>query len=94
MLTPEQSQAAVEGLNARQPEFHAGLSGACCTDAGVSLTGGRSIFWSAHRCRRLDNEKMAALHREHAELHAKLWGALAQHKPGEAAEADHRATRG
>ncbi|GAB2902604.1 class I poly(R)-hydroxyalkanoic acid synthase [Uliginosibacterium flavum] len=34
----------------------------------------------------LDNEKMAQLHREHAESHAKLWSALTQRKPGDEAE--------
>ena len=85
MMTPEQSRAAVEGWMRASQSFmqgfllqvsqaHGGQQNFAPFAAPLPVVSG------------LDSEKMAQLQREHAELHTKLWSALAQRKPGDESE--------
>ncbi|NSL55425.1 PHA/PHB synthase family protein [Uliginosibacterium aquaticum] len=83
-MTPEQSRAAVEGWMRASQDFMQGFMQQ--VSQVQASQPGLPPFAALPALPGLENEKMAALHREHAELHAKLWSSLAQRKPGDESE--------
>ncbi|MBS1208966.1 MAG: phbC [Proteobacteria bacterium] len=85
MLTPEQSQAAIEGWMRASQNFMQGFLGHVA-QTQTSSSQGSGFLAGMPQFPGLDNERIVHLHREHAEMHARLWGALAQRKEGENVE--------
>lgn len=76
MMTPEQSKAAAEAWMRASRHFMEGFL------EHFGQGGVKAALPAAEE----EAEKWLALQREHAELHAQLWSAIAQRKPGEAGE--------
>lgn len=88
MINPEQSREALEGWMQASQNFMQGFFSQLGKVSGGAPQGFATGFapMTGVTLPAMENEAIAALQREHAEQHARLWQSMAQRKPGEAGE--------
>lgn len=82
MMTPEQSRQAVEGWIKASQNFVQGVMTQIGMQQNAFSTDGLNAM---PQIPGLDSERMAQLHREHAEMHARLWASIVARPEGEEA---------